>query len=156
MSIPTSQTSQTIHPSALLRFALRADGAVSLVAGVLTCALLQPLQPVLGAHSEHILVVGIFMAAYGLAVGLLSWRIQMDRRLISGIVFGNACWVLASIILLMTPWIHPTTLGIMLILAQAAAVALLTAMQYAGLRNSERVHASLLHPADLIKATLGH
>jgi hypothetical protein len=129
-------STHTIEASRLLRFALAADGLVSLAAGVLSCGLLQLLLPVLGASFSHMLTVGMFMAAYGLALTVLSRNTRMDRRLVTGIVFGNAGWVLASLALLLTDWIEPTALGVALVVGQAVIVAALSALQYLGLRRS--------------------
>jgi hypothetical protein len=141
MTMTTTTQHTTIKAAALLRLALGADGFVSLSAGVLTCVLLQSLQPLIGASSTHLLAVGIFMAAYGLAVGVLSRSTHMDRRLVSTIVYGNAGWVVASLALLFTAWIDPSALGVLLIVGQAAAVAVLSAMQFVGLRRSECISA---------------
>lgn len=135
-----------IETSALLRFALRADGIVSLTAGVLTCALLPALPAVFGASSAHLLAVGIFMAAYGLAVGALSRRVRMDQRLMGGIVIGNAGWVLASLCLPLSGWITPTAIGVLLIVGQALLVAMLSLLQFLGLRQSRQSRSKLPVP----------
>jgi hypothetical protein len=47
----------------------------------------------------------------------------------------NAAWVAASARALLLGWIQPNGLGYAFVIGQAAAVAVLAGMQYAGLRN---------------------
>ncbi|WP_433798543.1 hypothetical protein [Actinomycetospora sp. CA-084318] len=45
-------------------------------------------------------------------------------------MLGNATWVLASLALTVGAWEHLTTLGVVVVLAQAAAVAVFAELQY--------------------------
>lgn len=50
-------------------------------------------------------------------------------------VAGNAGWVAASVALIASGWVQPNGLGVAFVLAQAAAVALLTLLELAALRR---------------------
>lgn len=52
------------------------------------------------------------------------------------IIVGNALWVAASLALMLGGWIAPNALGYAFIGAQAAAVAVLAALEYGALRRS--------------------
>ena len=124
----------TVSP--LLRFALRLDGVVSFGAGVAASFESASLEGVLGAPARVIFAVGIFMLAYGAAIGWLATRPRIDQRLVWGVVVGNLVWAVASALLAGSGWFSPATLGRALILGQAVAVAGFAALQYLGLGQS--------------------
>jgi hypothetical protein len=125
-----------LTPSPLLRFALRLDGVVSSAAGVATCSQFASLSGVLGAPAEVVLRIGAFMLIYGVTIGWISTRAQVDQRLTWFVAVGNLIWAIVSVLLTATHWIAPTTSGIALILGQALIVAGFAALQYLGLRQS--------------------
>lgn len=125
-----------LDPSPLLRFALRLDSVGSIAAGVLTIAFLQMLLTQLGAPQPWVLFVGVFMLAYGVAIGWLSARPRLPTALVWGVVIGNGLWAAGSVALAFSGLIEPTRLGIALIVGQAVAVAVFTELQYIGLRRS--------------------
>ncbi|MFM9850488.1 MAG: hypothetical protein ACKVP3_25455 [Hyphomicrobiaceae bacterium] len=53
------------------------------------------------------------------------------------IIAGNALWVVASIGLIVGPWIAPNAWGYTFIAAQAVAVAVLTKLEYDAMRSVE-------------------
>lgn len=61
-----------------------------------------------------------FVAARASAPGWAAWIV----------IAGNAAWVIASLALVLGPFITPTKLGIAFILAQAAVVAILAVAEY--------------------------
>lgn len=123
-----------MHHPHLLHTALRIDAGASLAAGLLTCALARPLAPEIGADSGWLLAVGLFMLAYGLAIGALSRQRWIDPRLAWAVVVGNLLWVTGSVWLSFSHLIAPSGLGLALLLGQAAAVAAITGLQYQGVR----------------------
>ena len=54
------------------------------------------------------------------------------------VVAGNLVWVAASVLAAVAGWWSPTTLGTLLVVAQAAAVALFAELQLTGLRRARR------------------
>jgi hypothetical protein len=126
----------TIEVSRLLRLALRLDALLSSAAGVLSLAGASLLHPLLGMGSGVVLGLGAFMLGYGLLVGWLGSQRQLPAALAWSIVAGNLLWVLGSIALAVSGRITPTSLGLTLLLGQAAAIAVVTDLQYLGLRRS--------------------
>lgn len=130
---------RTITPSPLLRFACRLDGVGSFAAGAVTLAGSSRAAEWLGMSPVLVLALGAFMAGYGVFVGWLGGRERLARALVLTIAAGNAGWVFGSLVLLGGPWIEPDSTGVAIILAQAAAVALFSALQFAGLARSIEV-----------------
>lgn len=130
---------RTITPSPLLRFACRLDGVGSFAAGVLALAGSPRAAEWLGMPPSVVLALGAFMAGYGVFVGWLGGRERLARALVLTIAAGNAGWVFGSLVLLGGPWIEPDSTGVAIILVQAAAVALFSALQFAGLARSIEV-----------------
>ncbi|MCB1554739.1 MAG: hypothetical protein KDJ14_13105 [Xanthomonadales bacterium] len=122
----------------LLRLALRLDGAVSSLAGVLTLALSEWMATELGAPPNAVVALGVFMLAYGLSLLLLARTQAASPILLWGIVIGNALWAAASVALAFSSLIAPTTPGLVVLIGQAVAVFGLTEMQFIGLRRSLR------------------
>jgi hypothetical protein len=52
------------------------------------------------------------------------------------VIVGNLLWTVGSVLLVALGWFSPTWLGTAFVLAQAAAVLLLTELQFTGLRWS--------------------
>jgi hypothetical protein len=127
---------RTITPAPLLRFACRLDGVGSFAAGVLALGGSSSGAEWLGMPPALVLALGAFMAGYGAFVGWLGGRERLARALVLTIAAGNAGWVLGSLVLLAGPWIEPDSTGVAIILAQAAAVALFSTLQFAGLARS--------------------
>jgi hypothetical protein len=51
------------------------------------------------------------------------------------VIVGNLLWTVGSVLLVALGWFSPTWLGTAFVLAQAAAVLLLTELQFTGLRR---------------------
>ena len=120
----------------LLRFALRLDSAVSAANGVAYLALFWLLDGWLGVPGGFIAAVGAFFVAYAAFVGRLSAQASPHRGAVIAVIAGNALWALDSALMLATDWFSPTTAGQVVIALQAAGVAGLAALQYAGLRRA--------------------
>ncbi len=130
-----------IRVSPLLRLALRLDALMSLAAGAATLTRASALAAEIGAPAAAVTALGAFMLAYGLLAGVLGTCRQLPRWLVLGLVIGNALWALDSLLLLATGWIDPSWFGVSLIVAQALLVALVSALQGAGLQRSEGLPA---------------
>jgi hypothetical protein len=93
---------------------------------------------------------------FALAVGLLARRAAPPRGLAWAAVGVNEAWVVASVVLLLGPWVAPSPLGVAFVLAQAAVVAVFAVLQ--GLTGGAaqesrwgllRVGSPQSHPASL-------
>lgn len=120
-----------------LRRWLRLDAVASggLGVGALAVAAAGAGPSSLGLPGGLVLGVGGFLAVY--AAGLVA--LAAGRRMWRGgawvVVIGNVGWVLASIALAIGAWSALTTLGAVVVLAQALAVAVLADLQFTALRR---------------------
>lgn len=119
----------------LIQRALWLDGVVSLLAGLACLPVLGWLAVQFGVPSSAVMAVAAFMAGYGLWLLLLAQGIRQPAPWLWGIVIGNALWVAASVALAFSGWIAPSTVGIVLLLGQAAVVLVLTELQFFGMRR---------------------
>lgn len=123
-------------PSPLLRFALRLDGVASVAVGLLACLGLGAAATALGAPRAAIFGTGVFCVGYGAMAFWLGSRPFLRRTPIRAIALGNGLWAAGSVALGYSGWFAPTSIGLALLLAQAAAVAVFAGLQYVGLRQS--------------------
>jgi hypothetical protein len=63
------------------------------------------------------------------------------RLSVWAVIVCNALWAADSILLLMSGWVEPTGLGIIFVIAQAAAVAAFAEVEYFGMRRAAAVAA---------------
>jgi hypothetical protein len=120
----------------LLRRSLQLDAAASGALGVLLAAGGAVLDGPLGIPAALLVPVGGFLVLYGAALWLLGIRPRLSRPAVKVVVAGNLVWVAASIVAAVAGWWSPTTLGTVLVIAQAAAVALFAELQVTGLRRA--------------------
>lgn len=124
------------HSPNFLRFALLADAVASGVLGLGMAALAGPLSSLLGLPTALPRYVGMLLIAWAAAVLWIGSRAQPSRGAVWAVIGLNALWAVDSVLLLLTGWIEPTTLGLVFILFQAAAVAVFAELQYVGLRRA--------------------
>lgn len=129
-------------PTPLLRFALRLDGVASASVGLLACLGLGAVGNALGAPRAAVLAAGLFSLGYGVFAFWLGSRPRVRTTGVWAIVVGNLLWAAASVALGFSGWIAPTAVGLALLLAQAAAVALFAELQFLGLRQSRALAAA--------------
>ena len=122
MSIATESTA--------IRRALLIDATASGLTGFLLLAGAGKLEPLLGLPVDLMRAVGIFLIPFAAFLAWLAPRALESRSLVWTTVIGNVLWVLASVLLLESGWVAPTTLGIAFVVAQAAAVALFAYLEY--------------------------
>jgi CHASE2 domain-containing sensor protein len=128
----------TIHAtdSGLLRFALRLDAAVTAANGIAYLALSWLLDGRMGVPGAFLAGVGTFLIAFAAFVGRLSAEPSPHRGAVMAVIAANVLWALDSALLLAAGWFSPTAAGQVVIALQAAGVAALAALQYAGLRRA--------------------
>lgn len=120
----------------LLRFALRLDAAVTAANAVAYLALFWLLDGAFGVPGAFLAGVGAFLLAFAAFVGRLAGQASPHRGAVIAVVAANVLWVLDSALLLAAGWFSPTTAGQVVVALQAAGVAGLAALQYAGLRRA--------------------
>jgi hypothetical protein len=126
----------TMILSPFLRRAFLLDAAFSGVAGLLLALAAGWLADPLGLPVPLLRYVGLALLPYAALLAFLATREALPRFDVWVIVAGNAVWTTASILLLVSGWIEPTTLGIAFVVAQAAAVAVFAELQWFGLKRS--------------------
>jgi hypothetical protein len=114
-----------------LRAVLRLDAVASGALGLAATAGAGVLDTVLGLPSSLLLGVGVFLVVYAAGLVALAGRAVIPRPATWVVVLGNSAWVLASLGLVVGAWDRLTVLGAVIVLAQAAAVAVFADLQYA-------------------------
>ena len=114
-----------------LRAVLRLDAVAAGALGLAATAGAGVLDTVLGLPSSLLLGVGVFLVVYAAGLVALAGRAVIPRPATWVVVLGNSAWVLASLGLVVGAWDRLTVLGAVIVLAQAAAVAVFADLQYA-------------------------
>jgi len=126
----------TIPLSPFLRRVLAVDAASCLGMGAICAAGAGMLAGPLGLPRMLLLASGLVLLLCAAVIGWLALRREAPRALVLAVIAGNAAWVAGSLLLLASPFVAPTTLGALFLLAQAAAVAVLAELEWVGLRRS--------------------
>lgn len=124
-----------IHPNPFLRNVLVLDAAASGTTALLLVAGAGVLEDLLGLPVALLREAGLILMPYVALVAWVGTREPIARSAVWAIIAANALWALASIGLLMSGLVAPTALGYTFVIAQAAVVALLGELQYAGLKR---------------------
>ncbi|MFJ7204931.1 hypothetical protein ACIQWR_15490 [Streptomyces sp. NPDC098789] len=119
----------TRAPLTPLRRILALDAVVTGTNGLAYALLAGPLGQLLGVERTPLLVLGVLLAGYGAAVGLLAARGRPAPALVMAVIEINCAWVVLSLLSLAL-WFDPTTAGLVWIPAQAAVVAALAVLQW--------------------------
>ncbi|RKH04077.1 hypothetical protein D7X74_35680 [Corallococcus sp. CA047B] len=119
----------------LLRRALLLDAVASGAMGLLMAAAAAPLGPLLGLEPGLLRMAGLGLIPFALLLGYLASRDTLPAWPVWFVVAVNALWVVDSVLLMTHGPTTPTGLGMLFVAAQAAAVALFAALEYAGLRR---------------------
>ena len=121
--------------SNFLRRALQADATMSGAAALLLLIGASFLEPLLGLPAALLRYAGILLVPFVVFVGFVASRAELSRPAIWVIVLANACWTVASLALLVSGLVSPSTLGYLFVIAQAVAVAIFAELQWVGLRR---------------------
>lgn len=128
----------TVRLSMLLRRTLGFDAATCAAMGVAMTAGALPLAGITGLPPALLVIAGIILFP---VAGLMAWLARRDSApspMVWLVIGGNAGWVAASVILLLSGWVKPTLLGELFVVAQALGVAGLTVLEVLGYRRSNR------------------
>ena len=117
-----------------IRTLLRLDALASGGLGVLLIALAGVLESPLGLNVTLSVAVGLGLLAWA---GFLTWvSAHPSPSMVLEVVVLNLVWVAASVTFAIGGWGGLTGWGVLFVLAQALAVAALTALQAAARRES--------------------
>jgi hypothetical protein len=114
--------------NSFLRRVLAADAVTCVAAGALMAFGAGVLAPLTGLPQPLLLWAGVILFPVAALMAFLSRRDTAPAPLVWLVVLGNAGWVVGSIAVLILA--QPTTLGFAFVVAQAAAVAVLTVLEW--------------------------
>jgi 4-amino-4-deoxy-L-arabinose transferase-like glycosyltransferase len=135
MSTPAIKVSSG---STFLRRVLALDAAVTAGNGLIYLVAAGPVGRLLDVQPDLLTGLGIFLVAYGAAVGYLAARPVPPSGWVRVVIGANVAWVAASLCAMLFGWLDPSTAGKVWIPLQAAVVAGFAALQAAGLNRRER------------------
>ncbi len=116
--------------SSFLRRILAVDAVTCTAAGALMAFGAAILAPITGLPQPLLLWAGVILFPVAALMAFLSRRQTAPAALVWLVILGNAGWVAASIAALLLT--QPTALGTAFVVAQAAAVAVLTVLEWRG------------------------
>jgi hypothetical protein len=120
----------------LLRWALLADAIGTGASVVLVLAAAEWLSPHLGLPVELLRGAGLVLIPF--VAMLVAAASRLRPAWLVGLVIGlNLVWAVASIALIVGGIVQPTTLGIVVVIGQAAAVLGIAVLQYVGLQRTD-------------------
>ena len=117
-----------------LRTLLRFDAATCSLMGLLLVLCVGPIAALTALPSALLFGAGILLlmiAGYMAAISLPRRIPPLAARIV---VLGNGSWIIASVSILAIGVVAPNAIGIAFVLAQAAAVALLTVLEHRAMR----------------------
>ncbi|MGH3089087.1 MAG: hypothetical protein ACRDSJ_17450 [Rubrobacteraceae bacterium] len=129
----------------LLRVALKLDaaatgavGALMLLAAGTVVGVQRPFVALLGIPASVLVAVGVFLIVYAVFVWGVGSRRRVSRTGAWIAVAINVAYVAGCVAVVAAGWFPLTALGVLFVLAQAAAVAIFAVAQYLGLRRNPR------------------
>lgn len=138
------QSSTMIQSSRFLKNALTLDAAACAATGMLLALAAGPLSSLLGFPAGFLRGAGIVLLPCAALLGFFSTRENLPRLAVYVVIGVNLLWIADSIAILVAGWFQPSGLGIAFVLAQAAAVAVVTELEVIGLKRSAAAPANAL------------
>lgn len=124
----------TVTVTPFLRAALLLDAAASGVSAVLFTFGASYLAAWMSLPEPLVFWSGVLLFPWTAALFAVARRQVVSRMVLIDIIAVNALWVAASFGLMLGGIIDPTALGIAFVATQAIAVAVLTELQFVGMR----------------------
>ncbi len=121
----------TSHPKFDVRPILALDALTCLAAGALMLLGVGLLSPLLGLPAPLLTVAGALLLPIAVLFGWMSRQPVVPQPLLMLAVGGNIAWVAASLAVLFV--CSPSSLGVVFVAGQAAAVAALAILEARGL-----------------------
>ena len=125
-----------IRSSRFLRNALALDATACAATGLLLALGAGPLSGLLGFPASFLMGAGLVLLPCAALLAFFAGRETLPRLAVYAVIGVNILWVADSILILVAGWFAPTGLGIAFVLAQAAAVAVITELEVIGLKRS--------------------
>jgi hypothetical protein len=129
-----------IHRTSLfLRWVLIADAVTCFASGLLLTLGAGILVDYLGLPEELLRYSGISLLPFAALLVYLATRENLSSLSVWTVIVLNTLWAIDSILLLLTGLVAPTEPGYTFVVAQALGVAVLTVLEYFGMKRSLRV-----------------
>ncbi|MER5179208.1 hypothetical protein ABT009_12705 [Streptomyces sp. NPDC002896] len=130
---PLAVLARSSEPATMLRRFLALDAVVTTANGLAYVAASGPIGRLLGVDAGLLLALGVFLAVFGAAVGVIAGRGRPPVLAVRAVIEANLLWTALSLIALAV-WLSPTTAGAVWVPLQALTVAGFAGLQYAALR----------------------
>ena len=95
-----------------------------------------PVEELTGIPAALLWYAGLGLFPFAAFVAYLATRETVSRMGVWAVIVCNALWAADSLLLLASGWVEPTGLGIVFVVAQAAAVAAFAEAEYFGMRRA--------------------
>ena len=122
--------------SPFLRWVLFADAGTCLATGLLMMVDAEALAQLSGLPPGLLFYAGLSLVPFAAFLVFLATRKMSRQSMVWAVILLNVLWTADSILILLTGWVNPTDLGYALVVVQAVGVAVLTGLEYVGLRKS--------------------
>lgn len=130
-----------------LRRVLWLDAATCVATGALMTIGATALASITIMPTALLYYAGFALFPVAAFIAFIATRAAIPAMGVWMVVLGNAAWSLASLALLTDQRLSPNAFGIAFVLVQAAVVALLAELEYAGLKYSSRRDKTSQAPA---------
>lgn len=118
-----------------LRTVLLVDAVTCVATGLLMTVGSTALAPLMQLPADLLLYAGASLFPVAAFIAFVATRDPLPAAGVWLVIAGNAAWVAGSLWLLFGAALSPSLVGYAFIAAQAAAVAVLTGLEYMGLRR---------------------
>ena len=127
---------RTIQATRELRILFTVNGVANVAGGALLLPLVSVLDAPTGLSPSLLVGFGVFYLVYGAAMWFAATRPRPRPAAIVALIAVNLVWAIDCLLMVGTVLAHPTTLGSVLLAAEAATVTGLAALQHAAYRGS--------------------
>lgn len=125
-----------VQTSRFLRNALSLDAAACAATGLLLSLGAGLLSAPLGFPEQFLRGAGLVLLPCAALLAVFASRARLPRLAVHAVIGVNILWIADSVLVLVAGWFAPTMLGIAFVLAQAAAVGIVTELEVIGLKRS--------------------
>jgi hypothetical protein len=129
----------TLCPSTFLRRVLLANAGGNGTLGAAAILFTDQLEELLGLSPTVLGLAGVYLVLHATLVGWLASRETLPSAVIWALMGFNAMWAFESIVLLAFGFVSPTSLGTLVVCAEAWIALLFVELQHAGMHRSTTI-----------------
>ena len=127
-----------MHLMPFLRRVLLFDALTCMTMGVALLLLAAAVEQMLAIPAIVSRAAAVVLLGFGIGVGYIATRDRLVRPAVHAIIALNALWAVASAIALLFGWLTPNTPGLVFIIGQAVAVAIIVWLEIIALQRGAR------------------